>query len=210
MIYEKVLLVEGDDEQWVLPEFIEANDVIWEDKKKRRIVEIKPFDGKDNLDKELLNTELQASGLKTLGILLDADTSSDNAWKKIRNLLKEEYPNIPIELPESGLIHSVDEKVKIGVWIMPNNKECGMFETFLQSEDRQGLWKFAEQSCHKAKEYGASFKESHLDKAKIHTWLAWQDSPGRSLRQAIKEGILSPDSPQAAVFMQWFKKLFEV
>lgn len=213
MIYEKVLLVEGDDEKWVLPEFIEKNGVTWEDKQGNRIVEIKPFDGKEKLNRKLLNIELKASGLKILGIILDADDSPDNTWKSIRNILIERYPNIPKELPESGLIHSTPEQVKIGVWMMPDNKARGMLETFLQfllPENGKALWQFTEQSCLQAKEQGACFKDCHSDKAKIHTWLAWQNPPGRQLGYAIKERILSPDSPQAAVFMQWFKELFEV
>ncbi len=209
MIYEKVLLVEGDNEQWVLPEFIEKNGVIWGDKRNNRIVEIKPFHGKEKLNRTLLNMEIEASGLRILGIILDADDSPDNTWKSVRNLLAEKYPDIPKDLHESGLIYSVPEQVKIGVWIMPNNKEGGMLETFLQPRDKK-LWEFAEQSCKQAKDHGACFKDSHSDKAKIHTWLAWQDPPGRQLGYAIKESILLPDSPQAKAFMKWFTALFEV
>ncbi|MCW5206366.1 hypothetical protein VU08_05490 [Desulfobulbus sp. F5] len=211
MIYEKVLLVEGDDEKWVLPEFIEKNGVTWEDKQGNRIVEIKPFNGKEKLNRKLLNIELKASGLKILGIILDADEYPSNRWKSIRNCLTEKFPDIPEQLPQSGLIHHGE--IKVGVWMMPDNQEQGMLETFLQfllPENGKALWQFTEQSCQQAKEQGACFKDCHSDKAKIHTWLAWQNPPGRQLRHAIKERILSPASPQAAVFMQWFKKLFEV
>ena len=211
MIYEKVLLVEGDDEKWVIPQFIEANGIIWENKQKRRIVEIKPFDGINKLNKKLLNTELQASGLKILGIILDADDYPANRWQSIRNCLIEIYPDIPEELPETGLIHPGE--IKVGVWMMPDNKERGMLETFLQfllPENGKALWDFSEQSCQQAKTQGACFKDSHSDKAKIHTWLAWQNPPGLQLHQAVLKRILSSASPQAAVFMQWFKKLFEV
>lgn len=216
MIYEKVLLVEGDDEKWVIPQFVEANGIIWEDKKKRRIVEIKPFDGINKLNKRLLNTELQASGLKILGIILDADDCPTNRWQSIRNCLIEIYPDIPQELPIAGLIHPGE--IKLGIWMMPDNKERGMLETFLQfllPEGGKELWQFSENCCQQAKviqakEQGDCFKDCHSDKAKIHTWLAWQNPPGRQIHQAITERILSPASPQAAVFMQWFKDLFEV
>ena len=212
MIYEKVLLVEGDDERWVIPEFVEANGIIWEDKKKRRIVEIKPFDGINKLNKKLLNTELQASGLKILGIILDADESPANRWQSIRNCLIKIYPDIPQQLPSTGLIHPGE--IKLGIWMMPDNKERGMLETFLQfllPETGKALWQFTEQSCLQAKEQGACFKDCHSDKAKIYTWLAWQNPPGLQLHQAVmKKSIFSPASPQAAVFMQWFCDLFEI
>ncbi|CAK8716964.1 DUF4435 domain-containing protein [Candidatus Electronema halotolerans] len=212
MIYEKVLLVEGEEDKRVIPELVEANGVQWGNKPKDRIVEIKPLHGIEKLlDKNLINIELKASGLKILGIILDADEFPSKRWQSIRNCLIERFPDLPEQLPQSGLIHLGE--IKVGVWMMPDNKERGMLETFLQfllPEDSKALWQFSEQSCHQAKEQGACFKDCHSDKAKIHTWLAWQNPPGRQLGYAIKERILSPDSPQAEIFMQWFKALFEV
>ncbi len=48
------------------------------------------------------------------------------------------------------------------------------------------------------------------DKAKIHTWLAWKNPPGKQLYTAVIKRIFDSKSPHAAVFMQWFQKLFEV
>ena len=212
MIYEKVLLVEGEEDKRVIPELVEANGVPWGNKPKDRIVEIKPLHGIEKLlDKNLINIELKASGLEILGIILDADESPSNRWQSIRNCLIDKFPDLPEQLPQSGLIHSGE--IKVGIWMMPDNKERGMLETFLQfllPGDRKELWGFSEQSCRQAKEQGACFKDCHNDKAKIHTWLAWQNPPGRQLHNAITERILSPASPQAAVFMQWFRNLFEV
>ena len=212
MIYEKVLLVEGEEDKRVIPQLVEANGVQWGNKPKDRIVEIKPFHGIEKLlDKKLINIELKASGLKILGIILDADEFPSKRWQSIRNCLIEKFPDLSEQLPPSGLIHLGE--IKVGVWMMPDNKERGMLETFLQfllPEDSKALWQFSEQSCQKAKEQGACFKDCHSDKAKIHTWLAWQNPPGRQLHNAITERILSPASPNAAVFMQWFRELFEI
>ncbi|MEH1784090.1 MAG: DUF3226 domain-containing protein [Nostoc sp.] len=46
--------------------------------------------------------------------------------------------------------------------------------------------------------------------AKIYTWLAWQEEPGRQLHQAIKYGILNPEHPKAQTFVTWFKTLYEL
>jgi hypothetical protein len=217
MIHEKVLLVEGDEDKRVIPQLVEANGVKWGDRPKERIVEIKALGSvKKLLDKEEIGVQLKASGLKVLGIILDADESPADRWQSIRNCLIERYPDIPKKMPLSGLIHP--SEIKIGVWMMPDNKERGMLETFLQfllPEQGKTLWQFSDNCCQQAKviqnkEQGACFKDCHSDKAKIHTWLAWQNPPGRQLHQAVMERILSPDSPQAAVFMQWFKELFEI
>ncbi|XOF32966.1 MAG: DUF3226 domain-containing protein [Candidatus Electrothrix sp. YB6] len=210
--HEKVLLVEGAEDQRVIPELVEANGIQWGEKEKDWIVQIKSLNGVEKLlDKERINVQLKASGLKILGIILDADDEPADRWQSIRNCLLERYPDIPEELPATGLIHPGE--IKIGVWMMPDNQQQGMLETFLQfllPEDDKELWEFTEQSCRQATNYGASYKEPHLDKAKIHTWLAWQNPPGRQLHNAVMERILSPTSPQAASFMQWFQKLFEV
>jgi hypothetical protein len=149
--------------------------------------------------------------LKILGIILDADDEPADRWQSMRNCLLDRYPDIPEELPATGLIHPGE--ITVGVWMMPDNQQRGMLETFLEfllPDNSEELWNLASQTCEQAAANGAAFKKAHTDKARIHTWLAWQNPPGRQLHNAITERILSPTSPQAAVFMQWFKDLFEV
>lgn len=212
--HEKVLLVEGVEDQRVIPELVEANGIQWGDREKDWIVQIKSMDGVENLlDKQRINVQLKSSALKILGIILDADDEPADRWQSMRNCLLDRYPNIPEELPATGLIYDNPGEIKVGVWMMPDNRKRGMLETFLEfllPDNSEALWKFTEQSCQQAKTQGATFKDCHSDKAKIHTWLAWQNPPGRQLHNAITERILSPTSSQAAVFMQWFKNLFEV
>ena len=57
---------------------------------------------------------------------------------------------------------------------------------------------------------GAPFLPNHRDKALIHTWLAWQDEPGRQLHDAVKHAMLDPTLPYAAPFLAWFKELYEL
>ena len=54
------------------------------------------------------------------------------------------------------------------------------------------------------------FKDTHIDKANIYTWLAWQNPPGRQIHQAIMERILNPQHPKAQVFITWFKNLYDL
>jgi len=94
---------------------------------------------------------------------------------------------------------------------MPDNRMRGMLETFLPYMMPTGsteLWQFAQAVTNEAKGKGAVFTESHLDKANIYTWLAWQNPPGRQLHQAIKERILQANHPNAQRFVTWFKTLY--
>ncbi|WP_367267695.1 DUF3226 domain-containing protein [Okeania sp. SIO2C9] len=61
-----------------------------------------------------------------------------------------------------------------------------------------------------AKNKGVPFIENHTDQANIHTWLAWQNPPGRQLHNAVIERILNPKHPQAQIFINWFKTLYDL
>jgi hypothetical protein len=116
-------------------------------------------------------------------------------------------------LPSDGLIETNADGLKLGVWLMPDNQSRGMLETFLMylaPQDNDAVLRYAAEACRTAKEMGAPFKEAQTTKAEIHTWLAWQDEPGRQLHQAVKERLLNPNAPYARPFLNWFRKLFEV
>ena len=50
----------------------------------------------------------------------------------------------------------------------------------------------------------------HRPKALIHTWLAWQETPGMPMGQAITARVLSHESPIAIAFVAWLQHLFEL
>ncbi|MCI5160355.1 MAG: hypothetical protein D3906_18400, partial [Candidatus Electrothrix sp. AUS1_2] len=78
------------------------------------------MNGVENLlDKQRINVQLKSSALKILGIILDADDEPVDRWQSIRNCLLERYPDLPEEIPESGLIHNSPDDIKVGVWMMP-------------------------------------------------------------------------------------------
>jgi hypothetical protein len=210
-IHPKVLLVEGKQDMRVIPELIEANGVNW-GTRRSPIVYIRDYDGYQKLvDPDVISTELQASGLSVLGIMIDADDNPVGRWQSIRSASLKSIPDIPEALPDEGLIHIAPNGIKFGIWVMPDNKMRGMLETFLTyliPTEKEELWLFAQQIAQEAKSKGAEFTEPHLDKANIYTWLAWQNPPGRQLHQAIMERILDPKHPNAQRFVNWFRTLY--
>jgi hypothetical protein len=212
-IYKNVLLVEGQDEKRTIPESIELNGINWGNGK-NTIVHIKDYEGYENILKPgSISTELKADGIEVLGILLDADEQPQDRWIAIRNACRnsKSVSKIPEELPEEGLIIEADNGVRVGIWIMPDNKLPGMLETFLGyllPADTSSLWNFAGETIDLAKEQGAPFTDYHRDKARIYSWLAWQKPPGRQLHQAIKERILDPQHPESQQFVSWFRRLY--
>ncbi|OYD95565.1 hypothetical protein CDG76_11500 [Nostoc sp. 'Peltigera membranacea cyanobiont' 210A] len=209
----KKLLVEGQDDLRVIPELIEKNGIPWGDKKKEAIVLIEDCGGYENIDANLISTELRASGLTHLGVIIDADEDLSVRWISIRNACLPSIPDIPEEISETGLIHVTNNGIKFGIWIMPDNQTRGMLETFLAymiKDEAETIWQYAQEVAQEAKNKGASFKDSYLDKAKIYSWLAWQEEPGRQLHQAIKYKILNPQHPKAQTFLIWFKTLYDL
>jgi len=125
--HEKILLVEGDEDKRVIPELIEANGIKWGESKQDHIVYIKSCDGIDNLlDKNLINTELKASSLKIIGIIIDADEHPHDRWQSIRNCIIDKFPDIPENIPNTCLTQHPHDEIKIGIWIMQDKKERGI------------------------------------------------------------------------------------
>ena len=123
------------------------------------------------------------------------------------------FGDLPDVLPPEGLIHQGEAGVRLGVWRMPDNQIEGMLETFLLCLAHKGSSKvrdFAFETANKARSLGAPFSQQHIDKAVIHTWLAWQERPGQPFGIALKAEWLDPKSTTARPFVDWFVKLFQL
>jgi len=207
-----LLLVESDVEKQIIPHLMENNGVLWSNKPEDSPVWIEPQEGYSNILKpKVISTELQNSGLRSLGIVIDADQDPQARWKELRDACLPSIPDIPDTLSETGLIHTVADGIRFGVWMMPDNQSRGMLETFLVfliPDKKEELWIYAQEVVSEAKNRGANFIDNHQDKANIYTWLAWQKPPGQKFRDAITEKILEPSHPRSQNFVTWFKSLY--
>lgn len=128
--YPRVLIVEGKDELRVLPELLELAGIPWP--KGNEPVRIEEQDGIGNiLEPGFIETTLKASGVTAVGIVVDANGDPASRWEKLRSRLAVSYPEFPLELPATGVIHQVTDKPRVGVWVMPDNVRAGMLETLL-------------------------------------------------------------------------------
>jgi len=206
------LLVEGKEDERVIPELMEANGIAWGETRDTWIVEIKECNGFESMiEQGVIETELKESGLEALGIIVDANNDARQRWNALRDRCLGSFPELSEDLPPEGLIHESNTGLKLGAWLMPDNRSHGMMETFLTylvPDKSHPVLKYAECARDKAKVLGAPYRDVHADKAKIYTWLAWQDPPGRPLHNAVMERLLDPCSPHAAAFVRWFRSLF--
>jgi len=215
---ERRLLVEGDDDKRVVPYLLEAHGIVWGESRSEAVVDIEAYGGIERiLDEDVIAAELKVNRLKALGILIDANGDPKSRWRQLRNACLPSVPELPETLPEEGLIHVCQSGFaadkRIGVWIFPDNRMEGVLETFLARlvpSRLEALWEWTDDLSDEARTKGAPFKEQHRIKARIHSWLAFQDPPGRQLHNAIMERTLDPESQSAKPFVRWFRELYGV
>ena len=156
-----------------------------------------------------------ADNNQRIGIVVDADVNLKSRWDSIVSILKKtgKYDCEAIELPQDGLILEPTDNTypKVGIWLMPDNNQNGMLEDFMAAlaTPDDALMKKSEDVLTELETEGIQkYKTVHRSKAKIHTYLAWQDAPGRPMGQAITANILNADSELAVKFAEWLKELF--
>ncbi len=153
----------------------------------------------------------QPDGPEIIGIVVDADSPDImSRWRQIKEKPELKVYPLPDEPTPDGIIVTGQKgKPRLGFWLMPDNKNPGMLEDFLiELVPPDGIE--AARNC-VANAQGkklTSFKETHLSKAVIHTYLAWQDEPGKPLGQAVTAQVLQPHTQTAKAFIDWLKRLF--
>ena len=141
---------------------------------------------------------------------MDADNPDlRGKWNSIRGRLEKENYAVPdIPNPEGTILYA-ENKPAIGVWLMPDNDLNGMLEDFCEQLAAPNAIGYARNCVYQAKRDGfTTFIDNHESKAVIHTFLAWQDRPGRPLGQAITAQALNPNQSIAEKFVFFLKSLF--
>jgi hypothetical protein len=155
---------------------------------------------------------LRREGLQALGVVIDADEDVQARWQAVRDRLRKAWYNIPDEPVEGGWISDAgDRSPRVGVWVMPDNRLPGMLEDFVEHLIPAGdeLHPRAEACLDDLEAAGVQrYALRHHTKALIHTWLAWQEAPGRPMGQAITQRVLDSNAPLAQTFVAWLKALF--
>jgi hypothetical protein len=208
-VFPRVLIVEGKDERYVLPEMLELAGIAWP--RDNEPVRIEDQNGIANiLAPAFLTATFKASGVTAVGIVVDANGDPRARWGKLRARLAESFPGLPAELAPEGLVHDVAGKPRVGVWLMPDNVRAGMLESLLLAlrTGDAALHDHARVATAQARSLGAPFRDAHREKAELHAWLAWQDPPGHRLHDAVRAKVLPPAPPVTDGFVVWFRALF--
>lgn len=127
-----------------------------------------------------------------------------------------------ISLKKDGIILKPTNKFadifpKVGLWIMPDNKNTGAIEHFLwksgANEDYINTYNAAEKIV---KEYEQDksnppvmhYIQNHHHKALVHTFLAWVEDPGNPMGTSVDKKCWNINADLVNDFMNWLNNLY--
>ena len=160
---------------------------------------------------DAVETDIKANPNNSVGFVLDADDDVQGSWDAVAHRLNKVDVDVSAGISPQGFLgRSSDYGTRVGVWLMPDNERDGELEDFLEDlvDEDNLLFPYAFEATRCAKSRGATFPDGKTGKAVLHTWLAWQEEPGRPYGRAIGNGYLRHDSDAALRFVAWFRQLF--
>ena len=220
-----LLLVEGQDDQHFVKQ-------IWDKhhdgsskplffKGSKRPFSILDKAGGDQLI-AAIPAEITEPDRKVLGILVDANGDPMQRWKKITCELRKESeylqlkPNkIPDHPERTGTIINCaigvgKRELRIGVWLMPDNKSPGELEDFAAKmvPDNDPVWPSSKGYIANIPKQHRKFNCDKMPKAELFAWLATRNEPGR-MGAAIGASDLALDNEPSETFLKWLSDLFK-
>ena len=206
MTGKRVLMVEGLDDEHVVKNICGQRQL-------GKIENIHRYCGKDPLI-DGIGVRLKESDIGVLGIILDADTDLQARWQAVCSRLSQAgYRDVPAAPAQDGtIIESPADSLlpRVGIWLMPDNRVPGILEDFLRFlvPPGDGLFAHVELSIDSIQPEQRRFTDLKKSKARIHTWLAWQEEPGKPFGQAISARYLDSSLPAANIFASWLQRTF--
>ncbi|MCB0575657.1 MAG: hypothetical protein KDC61_13950 [Saprospiraceae bacterium] len=211
------LIVEGND-GWALTQLCESNALPWPEGFTKKTIGkfVVPAGGYDKIS-GLVSAALLEAGLTNIGIVVDADDAGPEArWQAMRIVLEPFFSNNMLDAlapaPE-GIVLKEPGRPVVGIWIMPDNAGNGYLEHFLAHlvDSEEQLWQHTDQTVKDlAGRDFCRFKPVRQQKAMLHTWLAWQEEPGRPFGTAMQAGYLNAKVAAVQPFLNWMQQTFRL
>ena len=184
------LIVEGRDDQWSIIALTTRNGWDWNNPSPY----LPYINNAEGVENALEAIDVSIRTYHRVGIVLDADIAPMDRWNAVRTRLSPSGLSLPDSPRSEGTIIEGHGK-RFVVWLMPDNRSPGKLEDFLAvlipPEDR--CWPWAEQATLKAR---------------IHTWLAWQQEPGLPFGTAITAATFAHNATLATTFVKWMTQLY--
>ena len=205
--HPRVLLVEGPDDKHVVIHLSERSGLT------QNFVIVEKEGINSLLDS--IEVEVDIPGRTVLGIMLDANDDLDARWQAVTgrlNRIRQEdhfdLPDLPAQPEPGGTI--IEGRLRIGIWLMPDNHSTGELEDFVGSMIPSGdpVWFRAEAYIDGIPPADRKFAPRKTSRAKIHAWLATREEP-RLMGLAIKARDLDTNEESTTAFVDWLRTLFQ-
>lgn len=216
MSHPHVLFVEGDDDAHAVRNLLYQHDIsaaFVEKAGAGHEIAIKQVEGVDDFPSSIQNELKVSPDLSALGVVADADQSVSQEWESIWRALHSYNGKGTVPgLPEDGWTGAVPtfehDEIPVGAWLMPDNGSRGALEEFAMHlvPEEDVLWDFSQEVLENLPD--RRFDDTDEGKARLHTWLAWQETPREPIGRAISQGVLSPQANLAVRFVGWVRRLF--
>lgn len=170
----RTLLVEGNDDQHVVWALLKHHEV-------EEVFEVEKTDGVSNLLESVPVRLAVGSQVERLAVILDADEDVSSTWVSLRDrMISVGFDNIPSNISPDGTVVDLNNGIRLGVWIMPNNQLPGILEHFVQFlvPPNDPLMEYVDAFLESIPIDVRPYKVSEHAKARIHAWLATQSRPG--------------------------------
>lgn len=212
------LHVEGKNDKFTIAELVRRHGVDMSEA--TRPFEILTSDGagpnKAGIDSllESMADAIRNATDRPIGFVVDVDVKTADRWQAICARLREAGLAPPSACPANGYFGKIPHYPhKVGVWLMPDcvmdhGKLEHLLKTLVPADDV--LWPLAEKVVGDARQLGAAFADTDVDKAVLHSWLAWQREPGVPYGTAINAKFFDHDSQEAIAFLRWLSGLFNI
>lgn len=221
----KILLVEGQDEVFFFKEFFTLMG-------QSEAVEIIPLHGKKNLLPKLkaIILDTNFSILTTCGILEDADQDERATFDSVKTaiedgnklILQQSITSKTFSIPDRVGEIAQDNGIKLGILILPGDKEQGMLETLCLNAAQYpkvtshietyltALKELASQSITSSLQPNCSPYHSpkNLHKARSACYLAGMEEYDSRLGIALKKKYFNFESPSFQPIKAFFTQLF--
>ena len=176
---------------------------------------IKSRSGAPNVFRRMAS-DITESRRNAVGFLLDTDANIADRWEAIVERIYEAHcsmntqqsePVIPSSPQVDGTI--IDYSPRIGIWLMPNNRDGGEIEDFLNQMVRKDeVWKLSSKFINGIPREFREFGDHKVPKATFWAWLATRKKPGM-VKEAMSRSNLDVNSPLAQDFAEWLRRVFE-
>ena len=166
-----------------------------------------------NLIRELRLSTAVDSHYTHIICIADGDDDPKEQYDSVyKHLIAENYNTASTTLQRNGAEFSAKDKPKVGVWIMPNNKDVGTFADFYLTSalPDNRILQSIEDVLNKNKEAKLiKYKKSYHGMAKFFTYLAWQKNPARSDEDLFNDDKFNIKNELFLTFKSWLSQVLQ-